>query len=171
MLPEVNGSWEHPKRNAIRSMKKSKSRPHDSELLNPLVDKNFSGVQGLVLHVESLARVYGHLRRNSRMDVVMAEIEEYVLESNEADISSLDEIFIIEETGLSCKIFVFLERILIVLIVEALSRKTKTDKSSLRILLRMVCDQYLSFLNFLHHKGFTVQLNEIKKILELIGSG
>lgn len=57
-----------------------------------------------------------------------------------------------------------------ILIVESLLRKSKSDKVSLRILLRMICDQYVSFLSFLGHKGFPIQAKTVKEMLGLMGS-
>ena len=93
------------------------------------------------------------------------------MESNNSDISSLDELFLVAETTVSCKVFVFLERMLVVLVAEGLGRGGgKGERVGLRVLVRMVCDQWVSFLGLLAGKGFQVDGGEVRRVLELMGS-
>ena len=62
-----------------------------------------------------------------------------MLESNGSDISRLDLLFASEDARVDCKVLVFLERVLMVLIVETQLKNLKAEKTGSKALLRSVC--------------------------------
>lgn len=82
-----------------------------------MLNKNFILLEGLMLHSHNLATIYNRLRRNLNAESIMSAIEQYVLESNNSDISRLDLLFIVEEIKIECRLFIFLERMIVVYIV------------------------------------------------------
>lgn len=60
------------------------------------LNKNFILFEGLMLHVHNVATIYNRLRRNLNMESIMSAVEQYVLESNNSDVSKLDLLFIVE---------------------------------------------------------------------------
>ena len=58
---------------------------------------------------------------------------------------------------------------IIIYIVEAQIKKLKIEKTALKIMLHLVCDQYVSILNLLYNESYSIEKSYIKKILQLMG--
>ena len=68
------------------------------------------------------------------------------MELNGASVSQLDSLFVEEESKARCKTWVFLERVLILVLVDVQNKKIKVDRTQLKLLFHSVCDAYLSLL-------------------------